>query len=217
MQYLEYESAWSKLHGDAEPSSLIRLWLKFMFKVTSLLLRFTPNFITLFSGLLAIGLVALTQYTELYLLVALGIFLLGVLDGVDGALAVRRNLVSNWGSFLDSLVDRLVDVAILVILVQLGANPVLAVIAGTVTLIHEYMRARAASVGFALIGKITVAEKPTRIILGFVALIAIAYDSSRAQTFAQISCWVWLVLASIGFAQLFVVYRRELKTASNDV
>ncbi|MBU6347975.1 MAG: CDP-alcohol phosphatidyltransferase family protein [Actinomycetales bacterium] len=211
MQYPEYELAWSKLHGDAKPTGLIKFWLRFVFALTGPLSRVSPNAVTVFGALLAAGLVWSAQFASLYLLVAVGIFLLGVIDGLDGALAVRRNQVSAWGSFIDSIVDRFVDVALLAILVVLGADPILAIIAGTVTLVHEYMRARAASVGFSDIGKVTIAEKPTRMILGFVAVVACAIAPATRQNFAQICAGVWLAIAVVGAIQLVLVYRKVLK------
>lgn len=214
MNYVDYESAWSTLHGEAQPSAMIRVWLRFMFVITTPLLRISPNTVTLGSGLFAVGLAALARESALYWLVAIGIFLLGILDGVDGVLAVRRNQVTAWGAFLDSIIDRLVDVAIAVMLVAAGADPLAVMIAVTLTLVHEYMRARAASVGYRLIGVVSVAEKPTRIILGLIAFTACSVVPGRADVFTTISAWVWLLLALIGVTQLFVSYRKSLQAKS---
>jgi CDP-diacylglycerol--glycerol-3-phosphate 3-phosphatidyltransferase len=163
------------------------------------------------SGVFAIGLASVARVPALYWLLALGIFLLGILDGVDGVLAVRRNQVTQWGSFLDSVVDRVVDVCIGVMLVSAGASPLVVFIAVTLTLVHEYMRARAASVGYRLVGIVTVAEKPTRIILGVIAFTACSVVRGHAESFSTISAWVWLWLAFIGLTQLFATYRKALK------
>lgn len=211
VRYVDYESAWSTLHGEAQPSPMIRTWLRFMFIVTTPLLRISPNSITLSSGVFAVGLASLARVPALYWLVALGIFLLGILDGVDGVLAVRRNQVTQWGSFLDSVVDRVVDVCIGVMLVFAGASPLVVFIAVTLTLVHEYMRARAASVGYRLVGIVTVAEKPTRIILGVIAFTACSVVRGHAESFSTTSAWVWLWLAFIGLTQLFATYRKALK------
>ncbi len=212
VKYVDYESAWSTLHGQAQPSGMIRMWLRFMFVITTPLMRISPNTITLSSGLFAIGLAGLARVPAWYWLVALGIFLLGILDGVDGVLAVRRNQVTQWGAFLDSMIDRVVDVAIAVTLLFAGADPLVVMIAATLTLVHEYMRARAASVGYRLIGVVSVAEKPTRIILGIVAFTACSLVTGHAESFSTICAWVWLGLAFIGLTQLFVAYRKVLSS-----
>ena len=191
---------------------MIRMWLRFMFVITTPLMRVSPNVITLSSGLFAVGLAVLARVPACYWLVALGIFLLGILDGVDGVLAVRRNQVTQWGAFLDSMIDRVVDVAIGLMLVFAGADPLVVLIAVTLTLVHEYMRARAASVGYRLIGVVSVAEKPTRIILGMVAFTACSVMTGHAQSFATICAWVWLWLAFIGLTQLFTAYRKALSS-----
>jgi len=212
VKYVDYESAWSTLHGEAQPSAMIRTWLRFMYLITTPLLRISPNTITLSSGVFAIGLAALARVPAFYWVVAVGIFLLGILDGVDGVLAVRRNQVTQWGAFLDSLIDRVVDVAIGAMLVIAGADPLVVLIAVTFTLVHEYMRARAASVGYRLVGVVSVAEKPTRIILGLVAFTACSVVTGHAETFTTISAWVWLWLAFIGLTQLFASYRKALRS-----
>lgn len=211
VKYVDYESAWSTLHGEAQPSAMIRLWLRFMFVITTPLLRISPNTVTLGSGLFAVGLAALAREPAFFWLVAIGIFLLGILDGVDGVLAVRRNQVTQWGAFLDSMVDRVVDVAIAAMLVFAGADPLVVMIAATLTLVHEYMRARASSVGYRMVGVVSVAEKPTRIILGVIAFTACSVVSGHAAAFTTISAWVWLWLALIGLSQLFVTYRKALR------
>lgn len=212
VKYVDYESAWSTLHGQAQPSAMIRMWLRFMFVITTPLIRISPNTITLSSGIFAIGLAGLARVPAGYWLVALGIFLLGILDGIDGVLAVRRNQVTQWGAFLDSMIDRVVDVSIAVMLVFAGADPLVVMIAVTLTLVHEYMRARAASVGYRLIGVVSVAEKPTRIILGMIAFTACSVVTGHAKSFSTICAWVWLGLALIGLTQLFVAYRKALRS-----
>lgn len=190
---------------------MIRMWLRLMFVITTPLLRFSPNAVTLGGGIFAVGLAVLARVPAFYWAIAVGILLLGILDGVDGVLAVRRNQVTQWGAFLDSMVDRLVDVAIAVMLVFAGASPLVVLIAVTLTLVHEYMRARAASVGYRLVGVVSVCEKPTRIILGVVAFTACSVVTGHAESFATISAWVWLWLAFIGITQLFASYRKALR------
>jgi CDP-diacylglycerol--glycerol-3-phosphate 3-phosphatidyltransferase len=211
VRYVDYESAWSALHGQAQPNGLIRVWLRFMFVITTPLLRLSPNFVTLTSGIFAVVLAGIARTPSLYWLVAAGIFALGVFDGVDGVIAVRTNRVTQWGAFLDSLMDRVVDVAIAAMFVIAGAHPIVVLVAGTATLIHEYMRARAASVGYRLIGAVTVAEKPTRMILAVVAFTACAVSKSQTRAFMNISSWVWLVIAAIGLGQLSMAYRKGLR------
>ena len=212
VRYVDYESAWSTLHGEAQPSPMIRMWLRVMFVITTPLLRISPNAITLGSGLFAIGLAALARVPACYWLVAFGILALGILDGIDGVLAVRRNQVTQWGAFLDSMIDRVVDVAIAVMLVFAGADPLVVMVAVTLTLVHEYMRARAASVGYRLVGVVSVAEKPTRIIVGVISFTACSVVRGHAAQFSTISAWVWLVIALVGLVQLFTTYRKELRT-----
>ena len=211
VKYVDYELAWSSLHGQAQPTRMIRLWLKVMFVLTTPIRKVSPNTITISAGVFAFLLMYIATKPQFYWFVALGIFLLGVLDAIDGVIAVRTGKTSSWGAFLDSFVDRIVDAAIAVALILAGASLSVTIIALTMTLVHEYMRARASSVGYRLIGIVTVAEKPTRIIIGMIAFIAASLVTSRAQQFMTITAWVWCVLATFAVIQLFSVYRRALR------
>ena len=215
VKYIDYEAAWSSLHGQAQPTRMIRLWLRIMYIVTTPLLKVSPNVITTGGGVFAFALMYIATVPSLYWFVALGIFLLGLFDGFDGVIAVRTGKVSNWGAFLDAFVDRIVDTAIAVALIAAGASLPVVLVALTMTLILEYMRARAASVGFKLIGIITVCEKPTRIILGVIGFTAVSLDTGHVSTFMTITASVWCGLALLAVAQLFAVYRRELRSVAS--
>jgi len=208
---VDYEAAWSSLHGQAQPTPLIRSWLRFMYVVTTPLTKVSPNRVTISGGVLALILMYVATFPQAYWLVACGILLLGILDGVDGVIAVRTGNITNWGAFLDSLVDRIVDCSIAVMLLAAGASLPVTLIALSLTLVHEYMRARAASVGYRLIGIVTVAEKPTRIILGVIPFVACSLFVGHAMTFMTITVWVWLALATLAVVQLMSVYRRALR------
>ncbi|AAC07423.1 CDP-alcohol phosphatidyltransferase family protein [Aquifex aeolicus] len=68
----------------------------------------SPNLITLF-GLFLVGLGSFFLYLE-NLILAFLLLLLGALaDSIDGALARRLNLKTEFGAFLDSTVDRFSD------------------------------------------------------------------------------------------------------------
>ena len=69
---------------------------------------FTPNFITIFSGILGI-LGALSITIGQPLLECLLINLYAVFDLVDGDIARRRNLKTNFGYWLDIFFDKLID------------------------------------------------------------------------------------------------------------
>jgi CDP-diacylglycerol--glycerol-3-phosphate 3-phosphatidyltransferase len=84
-----------------------------------------PNWITV-SRLLGVPLLLYTlhQSTELLRWISLGIFLVAAgTDWLDGYLARRLNQISEMGKFLDPLVDKLLVLAPLLALVELGEVP----------------------------------------------------------------------------------------------
>src|SRR5215211_5077505 len=99
----------------------------------------------------------------------------GLPDMLDGAVAKASGRTSRRGAFLDSVVDRLSDAAVLAGIVWLGIasnQPRVAVLAATVmalSLIVSYVKARAESLGFAC--HVGIAERPERVIVLGIALL----------------------------------------------
>ncbi len=72
----------------------------------------------------------------------------GLLDSLDGAVAVLTDRATRWGAVLDSVVDRVSDALYLVALWLVGA-PAWACVVGrrAAARLQEYARARATAVG----------------------------------------------------------------------
>jgi CDP-diacylglycerol---glycerol-3-phosphate 3-phosphatidyltransferase len=130
--------------------------------------------------------------------------LAGIPDLLDGAVAKARGSSGPRGAFLDSVVDRLSDVAVLLGVVWLAAGqdrPRLAVLAALVmalALVISYVKARAQSLGFSC--EVGIAERPERVLLlgGFLLLGLI-----------EIGLWVLLVLTAITVVQrVWTVWRQ---------
>ena len=73
---------------------------------------FTPNQITVVSTIIGIFAGILFIY-DFWILGAISIFISMVLDGLDGEIARIKNMRSKYGFFLDSLLDRFVDIFII--------------------------------------------------------------------------------------------------------
>ena len=140
------------------------------------------------------------------------VLLVGIVDSLDGIVAVRTSKISSWGALLDSVVDRFIDVGIGILLIVLGAPVELAVIAFAIAFIHEYMRAKASGIGMREVGVITPAEKPTRIAIGVMFLLACGVFPERAAQLANIAVLVWVTLGVLSFAILMRSFRKTLKS-----
>jgi CDP-diacylglycerol--glycerol-3-phosphate 3-phosphatidyltransferase len=143
------------------------------------------------------------------LLAALLVVLSGLLDNLDGAVAVLTDRVSAWGYVLDSVVDRLTDALYVVALWRAGAPPEVAVAGGALALLQEYARARAGAAGMREIGVVTVSERPTRVIV--TAMFLAAAGVLGADPWAALGAWAWVGLGSVACVQLVVVVRRALR------
>ncbi len=134
----------------------------------------------------------------------------GLVDSLDGAVAVLTDRVSRWGYVLDSVADRVSDGLYLVALWLLGADAWVCVAAGALMMLQEYARARATAGGLDDIGIVTVWERPTRVIATAMFLLGCGLYPSAAESWAQAGAYAWLGLGVIGLAQLLAMVRRRL-------
>ncbi|MSV64814.1 MAG: CDP-alcohol phosphatidyltransferase family protein, partial [Actinobacteria bacterium] len=128
-----------------------------------------------------------------------------ICDGVDGSLAIVTNKESKWGAAVDSIFDRLTEVFWALTFIAIGANQNVVMAAVLLAAVQEYLRARAAGLGLAEVGVVTIAERPVRAAILFVALVAAVLDLEIINQIAII----WLVMQSISFLTISKnVYKR---------
>jgi CDP-diacylglycerol--glycerol-3-phosphate 3-phosphatidyltransferase len=198
------------------PSGPVRRWLRVTWRLGGPLaaLGVPASAVTLAGVLVAFaGVVPAALSSDLAWLAGLCVLASGTLDGVDGAVAVLSGRATRWGAVLDSAADRVSELAFAAVLYALGAEPWWCLAALAATWLLEYLRARAAAVGMAGIGVVTVGERPTRVLV--VALFCLGAPVVEAVAGAGTAAWVtgaagsWAVLSLIGLGQLGVVVRRE--------
>jgi phosphatidylglycerophosphate synthase len=204
---------WSQLHGSAAPTGVVGAWLRMIYWLAGPLARrqIRPDVVTV-AGLVIAGLALLPAAAGgRWLLPAAGLIVIsGVLDGVDGAVAVLSERVTSWGAVLDTVCDRLADVAFITALWLAGAPPGWCVGGAVVALLHEQLRSAARVSGMQEVGVITVSERPTRLIVSAAFLLAAGLYPAAATTWALVGAVAWTVVAVVGFGQLAVVVRRRL-------
>ena len=212
MTFEEYLVAWAQLHGTQSPKGVVRWWLRISFVLSTPLTRFNPNLITIFGPILmGVAILLAASPNENYFLASFIVLVVGLMDSFDGMVAVRTGRTSSWGAFLDGIVDRFIDVGIGILLIVLGAPIELVVLAISIAIVHEYMRAKASGIGFKEVGVITPAEKPTRIAIGVMFLFACGLLPENAMLLATVASLAWLALGIIGFVMLLMVYRTNIK------
>ena len=212
MTFDEYLVSWAQIHGTKRPTGLVLVWLRMSFTLSTPLTRLNPNVITAFGPLLMLVAIYFAESSNRnYFLASIIVFAVGLVDSFDGIVAVRTSKTSSWGAFLDGIVDRLIDAGIGVLLIVLGAPIEIAVLAFTIALIHEYMRAKASGIGFREVGVITPAEKPTRIAIGTMFLFACGVLPEQTSQLAIVASQAWLALGAISFAMLMRAFRKNLK------
>lgn len=218
----QYLIRWSQLHGGVDPgaSRIIGGWLAMSYAVGKPVARvgFSPNVITSLGPLVAASVPLLvwlgtdsSQSGWLWLAVLM-CAVAGLVDSLDGVVAVITGRTSAWGYVYDSVADRISDCAMLSALWFAGAPGGVVVGAGILTFTQEYSRARAGAGGMSEVGVISIWERPTRIIVVavFVGLCAWAPYGISSTRWATFGAALALVLSLVGLTQVLAAVRRGL-------
>lgn len=218
---------WSQRHGGLDPhaSAWVSGWVRLTDACARPLARrgVSPDVVTLLGVLVTAAVPLVAAAGSAWPLAAVPVVVAAsVLDGVDGALASRTGTSSRWGQVLDALADRVSDLLLVVTLVVLGAPGWLAAALGATVLLHESVRASAQAAGMAGPGRVTVAERPTRVIVVAFAtgLCGLEWIARRAgvdllpsvggAAIATGAAALGLAATLVGLGQLLVTVRRQL-------
>ena len=136
-------------------------------------------------------------------------------NGSISTLAVVSRRASRLGHLYDSLADRVSEACWLLAFGLIGAPIWLIVLSGGMAWLQEYARARAGAAGMREIGIVTVAERPTRILLAMFGLVFAGIgglvNADLAIGTVTVTAAIWAVLAAIALLQLLVVVRDALR------
>lgn len=196
------EADWSQGHHGIDPEAVpfVRGWLRVVDVACRPLvaLRVPPDAVTAAGLLFSLAVPVLAAAGLLGWAVA-AVLVSVLLDGLDGAVALRTDRVSSYGRALDSACDRVSELAWWVALV-LGAGVPwwAAAVLAVLTLAPEGWRARTGR-----LGALTVWERPTRTILVVVGL------AFAGLGLGLVTGLVGVVLAVVGAGQLVLAVRRH--------
>ena len=185
--------AWSKLHGDAQISGIVKGWLTISYHLVRPLakLRVTPNMLSIAGLIFGVALYLNAQNPW-----AIGLLVASLLcDGIDGSLAIITNKASKWGAALDSILDRTTELFWVLTFISIGGSEYIVIGAAILAFAQEYLRARAGGLGLTEVGVVTIAERPVRASILFVSLIAFTIDLQIINFLAAL----WLILQSFSF------------------
>ncbi|BBY28902.1 CDP-alcohol phosphatidyltransferase family protein [Mycolicibacterium sediminis] len=209
------DEAWSSLHGGIRPSRVVRGWLRMVrFLSSGPIARIPPDVLSACGVLVLVGAWAAVAVPGWPALAVPLVLAAGVLDGLDGAVALRTGRARPLGAVVDAVADRLGDLMLGAILFEVGAPVPWVLAALTLMWLLEYVRARAQGVGMPGVGAVTVAERPTRLIVVIMAAGGAAalpaglpvVGWSWGMTFAV----TWTAIGIVGLAQLTVGVRRSM-------
>jgi phosphatidylglycerophosphate synthase len=210
----EYLAAWSHWHGGTGTETrLVRGWLSLAYTLARPMAGLPPVVATAL-GLVVAGLAVWPAAAGGLWLIAAAVLVgfSGLLDSLDGALAIGTGRASRRGFVLDSVVDRLTEAAFAAALWVAGAPGWLAVGYGALCWLPDYLRARAGQAGVAETGEISVWERPARVAMTGMTLGGAGVVSVLGATDLVVTAGtaVGVLLGAVGVAQLGVSLRRML-------
>jgi len=210
----DYLAAWSRWHGGTGTERpLVRGWLTLAYALARPLAGLSPVVATALGLLVAVASVGPALAGGIWLLAA-GVLvgLSGLLDSLDGALAIGTGRASRRGFVLDSAVDRLTEAAYAGALWAAGAPGWLAVVFGALCWLPDYLRARAGQAGVSETGALTVWERPTRVIMTGLTLVGggVVSGVGAAGLVVTGGTAVGALLGAVGVVQLGFSLRRML-------
>lgn len=193
----EFFDVWSSLHGNTPVKGIVRLWLSISYVLVKPLayLKVSPNLLTVLGVCAAVG---TWQSAKSWIGVLLLVLSL-LCDGIDGSLAMVRKKESIWGAVTDSLADRISEFFWALALYQLSAPLIVVTIAWVAAGTQEYIRARMGGLGAKTIEQVTIAERPVRASLLFIAMVSIHthFDMTNRVT------WMWMIMQVVSFVLVF--------------
>ncbi|MGF7239082.1 MAG: CDP-alcohol phosphatidyltransferase family protein [Frankia sp.] len=211
-----YFTLWARTHGGYDPATglwLVRAWLTVTYRLGRPLAArgVSPDAVTAAGVGLTLVVLPLTAAGGRWPLAGVVVVVAaGLLDNLDGCVAVLTGRVTAWGYVLDSVADRLCDGIYLLGLWLLGAPGWLAVAAAVPLVLLEYIRARAGSAGFGDIGVVTVGERPTRVIVTAFALLGAGLAPGLAGLAGTIGAAATFGVCAVGVGQLVRVVHHRL-------
>ncbi|MFD3735043.1 YhjD/YihY/BrkB family envelope integrity protein [Streptomyces sp. NPDC058632] len=211
---------WAKLHGGYDPSGsmLASMWVVLAQRCagTRLMRAVPPDLLSVGGPLAAAAAVGVAAQGGRWPLAACALVIVsGLLDGLDGAVAVTAGRARPLGAVVDAMSDRVADLLLAAVLYALGAPASWCLVAACLAQLHEYLRARANAAGMRGVGALSVAERPLRVVLCAVACLGSGLWSDGTPgtgwDWAEVCVMGWTAAAGVGFVQLAAGVARALK------
>ncbi len=211
-----YFDRWSVLHGGYDPRTgnpWLRGWLTLVYTIARPLARrgVQPDVLTISSIWLAGAVFVPAQIGGRWAILA-GWTLVasGLFDTLDGCVAALEERSTKWGYVLDSAVDRINDAVYLAAVVSVGAPLELAIGCGFLFFFMEYVRARAGNAGGDEVGRITLAERPNRVIFLSASIHFGGVFLAHRELVATTGMAIITAMTLFAVVQLLIAIRRQL-------
>lgn len=174
----------------------------------------SPNVISLLGFLVALFAALILFFFQWFVIYGLLVFCAGLLDGVDGEVARRTDRISLTGGFLDSLLDRLADVIIVLPFLwvsnpfpQWGPTWFWVAVAITGSLLVSYVRSRAEAAGVIDTDVGLAARSERLFILVIASILVLLFPPAPYLGLLFVA-----ILSHLTVAYRVIYYRRQIST-----
>lgn len=205
----DFAAQWAAHHGGVQVNAnlWVRGWLTLVIRPARMLAqwRVSPSLLSLIGlgfsvATVWVSIQGLSRFTLLtcsFLVIVSAYF-----DGLDGAVAILRDQVTRLGALLDRICDRLSELAWLSTMVFFGAPLWLGVTALLASWGYEWSRWRASVHGNLKPGAVSVAERPVRVAIVVMFLLAGAIFIGWSQWWLIAALVAWVVMCLVGVWQV---------------
>jgi archaetidylinositol phosphate synthase len=156
------------------------------------------------------------------ILTSITIFGMGFCDLLDGLVARSSGMITSFGGFLDSVLDRYTEVFLFAALIIAGyCHPIWGIITLVGALLVSYARARAEAAGLKNLG-IGIAERPERLVILAVAIFiqGVIFVTSAFPAQQSIIYWAIIILAFLThitvLQRFYYAFKRLPKTYTKE-
>ena len=204
----EMRARWSALHGgyDAESSPVLRSWLVGVHLLGRWLARrgVSPNAVTFAAVVVAAGAAGAARRAPRC---AAGLIAGSVvLDGVDGAVAIVTDRVTERGASFDTAADRIADACFGLALGRAGAPLPASLLAAASPVGFEWWRSRLTAGRRRGVGQVTPGDRPTRVVIVIGALMLAGARRRHARMFATTGSVATVGACAVGAVRLRQIF-----------
>lgn len=173
-----------------------------------------PNILTIIRFLL-IPIFAIFLYEEYYLISSILFTIAGITDVLDGYIARKYNIITNFGKFADPIADKLLQITAILLLTLQQKIPLYVIL---IVIVKE---------AFMVFGSVTLLKKENHVVsanwygklatvIFYIAIMLLIVFDKTSNTIRLILIWMAIISTLFAFVMYYIkTYRKIIKDSKN--